>query len=85
MLCAAVSAVTARAHAGTITLTVGATGPYQYRTIGAAVAAANADSNANNYYDIHVAPGTYTNDFSNVTRPMTIEVDPSRAQEGRWC
>ena len=28
---------------------------------------------------IQVAPGTYTNDFSLVTRPMTIEVDPRRA------
>ena len=31
-----------------------------------------------NYYDIQVAPGTYANDFSVVTRPMTIEVDPRR-------
>ena len=43
------------------------------------MAAADADSNPNSYYDIQVAPGTYTNDFLVVTRPMTIEVDPRRA------
>src|SRR5712691_7785097 len=77
-LCVAVVVVAARADAGTITLTVGATGAHQYRTISAAVAAASADSNTSNYYDIQVAPGTYTNDFPTVTRPMTIEVDPRR-------
>jgi hypothetical protein len=29
--------------------------------------------NANNYYVIAVMPGTYTNDFPLVTRPMTIQ------------
>jgi|SRR5208283_4603395 len=77
MVCAALGAVAARADAATITLTVGATGAY--RTISAAVAVANADASATNYYDIRVAPGTYTNDFPTVTRPMTIEVDPLRA------
>ena len=67
------------AGAETKILTVGTSGNFQYRTISAAVAAADADSNAKNYYDIQVAPGTYTNDFSVVTRPMTIEVDPRRA------
>jgi len=51
----------------------------QYQTIAAAVAAADGDSEIGNYYDIQVMPGTYTNDFPYVTRPMTIEVDPSSA------
>jgi hypothetical protein len=48
-------------------------------TISAAVAVADADTNSADYYVIEVAPGTYTNDFPVVTRPMTIEVDPTRA------
>ena len=57
--------------AGTIFLPVG---PGQtYTTIAAAVAAADGDNNAANYYVITVAPGTYTNDTAIVTRPMTIE------------
>jgi hypothetical protein len=75
MLVTGVTAV--QVDAGTITLIVGPGG--QYQSISAAVAAANADANPNNYYDIQVAPGTYTNDFPTVTRPMTIEVDPLRA------
>jgi hypothetical protein len=67
------------AHSDTTILTVGASGHYQYATISAAVAAADADTDANKYYDVQVAPGTYTNDFPVVTRPMTIEVDPGRA------
>jgi pectin methylesterase-like acyl-CoA thioesterase len=59
-------------------LTVGTSGSFQYRTISAAVAAADADGNAQNYYDIQVSSGTYTNDFSLVTRPMTIEIDRRR-------
>jgi len=43
----------------------------QYRTISAAVAAANADPNANDYYDIEVAPGTYPGD------------DPANDDQGR--
>jgi hypothetical protein len=49
----------------------------QYQTISAAVAAADADPS--NVYVIAVMPGTYTNDFPQVTRPMTIEVDPAHA------
>ena len=67
------------AGAETEILTVGTSGNLQYQTISAAVAAADADNNTKNYYHIHVAPGTYTNDFSVVTRPMAIEVDPRRA------
>jgi hypothetical protein len=67
------------ADAETRILTVGASGNYQYRTVSAAVAVANADPSAGNYYKIRVAPGNYTNDFPVVTRPMTIEVDPSGA------
>jgi hypothetical protein len=74
---AATSAMPARAE--TKILTVGTSGNFQYRSISAAVAAADADGNPHSYYDIQVAPGTYINDFSVVTRPMTIEVDPRRA------
>jgi len=63
----------AGAQAATITLTVNPTDPQTYSSVSAAVAAANADLNLDNYYDIKVATGTYTNDFANVLRPMTIE------------
>jgi hypothetical protein len=76
---AALGAGDTAAGAETKILTVGSSGNFQYRMISAAVAAADADSNPSNYYDIQVAPGTYTNDFSVVTRPMTIEVDPHKA------
>ena len=62
--------------AADITLTVG---PGNYRTISAAVAAADADTNPNNYYVINVEPGIYKNDFPEVTRPMTIQVNPLKA------
>ena len=58
-------------RAAVITLTVGPTG--QFASINAATSFADTDANPNNSYDILVAPGTYINDFSNVTRPMTIE------------
>jgi hypothetical protein len=58
-------------------ITVGAGG--QYQTISAAVAAADADPDPSNAYVIAVMPGTYTNDFPQVTRPMMIEVDPAHA------
>jgi hypothetical protein len=72
----AVCALAPRAHADTV-LRVGPNA--QYQTISAAVSAADADTNPADSYDIRIAPGTYTNDFPSVTRPMTIEVDPSRA------
>jgi hypothetical protein len=62
------------ARAQTIVLTVGPAG--QYQTVSAAVSAADANTDPSRYYDINIAPGTYTNDFPYVTRPMTIEVDP---------
>ena len=65
------------AEADTIVLGVGPGG--QYQSISAAVTAADRDTDLDNYYDIQVVPGTYTNDFPYVTRPMTIEVDPSHA------
>jgi hypothetical protein len=65
-------AVTSRAE--TIVLTVGPAG--QYRTVSAAVSAADADTDPSRYYNINITPATYTNDFPYVTRPMTIEVDP---------
>ncbi len=59
------------ATAGTVFLPVG---PGQtYTTIAAAIAAADGDNSAANYYVITVAPGTYTNDTATVSRPMTIE------------
>lgn len=64
------------AVAANVTLTVGPAGPYF--TIGAAAAAADADTNPANSYIVQVAPGTYTNDFPRVTRPMTIEADPAK-------
>jgi hypothetical protein len=70
-------AATAFAQVNTVVLTVGPGG--QYQQISAAVAAADADTNLGNYYDIQIMPGTYTNDFPYVTRPMTIEVDPAYA------
>jgi hypothetical protein len=63
------------AQAGPIILTVGPNG--QYQTISDAVAFADADTNSNDSFDIQVTPGTYTNDFPEVTRPVTIEVDPN--------
>jgi len=68
---------TATATPGVTThvLTVGPSG--QYRTISAAVTVAGSDASPSTYYQIEVASGTYTNDFPDVTRPMTIEVSPA--------
>src|SRR5205823_6293314 len=71
------SSVSSLAATAPIILTVGPSG--QYRTISAAVTFADGDTDLSHSYDIRVAPGTYTNDFSRVTRPMTIEVDPSNS------
>lgn len=60
------------AVAGTTVLTVGGSSG-QYATISAAVAAADSDTNLADYYVISIAPGTYTNDSPQVTRPMTIQ------------
>ena len=65
-------------RAAVITLTVGPTG--QFASINAAISFADTDTNLNNSYDILVAPGIYINDFSNVTRPMTIEAPTPRSQ-----
>ena len=69
-------AVAGPTEADTITLNVGAGG--QYLKIGDAVAAANRDMDPSHYYDVWLAPGTYTNDFAEIDRPMTIEVDPQQ-------
>lgn len=61
-----------RANA-TMIVTVGPDG--NFSTLHAAVAA--ADANTKQSYVIEVDPGTYTNDFSVVTRAMTIEVNPN--------
>jgi hypothetical protein len=58
-------------------ITVGPGG--QYQTISAAVAAADQDTDPGHTYVIQVMPGTYTNDFPWVTRPMTIAAAPGSA------
>ena len=63
------------AMASPIILTVGSSG--QFKSIADAVSFADADADLANSYDIRVAPGTYTNDFPFVTRPVTIEADPN--------
>src|ERR1700751_69038 len=70
-----ISAAAASAETNTIVLTVGPGG--QYQTVSAAVSRADADTAPGNHYDIQIMPGTYTNDFPYVTRPMTIEVNPN--------
>jgi hypothetical protein len=71
----AIAAIEAKAE--NIILNVG---PGQkFQKISAAVAAANLDNDLSHYYIIHVAPGKYVNDFSEVYRPMAIEVYPRRA------
>lgn len=60
---------------GPIVLNVGPGG--QYQTIRSAVTAANGDSDPSNSYVINVVPGTYLNDFAEVTRPMTIRTNPA--------
>jgi hypothetical protein len=79
MLLASAAAIgfggSAAADAATIVISVGPGG--QYQTIGDAVTAANGDPDLGNYYVINVMPGTYLNDFAEVTRPMTISSDPA--------
>jgi hypothetical protein len=58
-------------------ITVGQSG--QYQTVSAAVAVADQDTDPSNSYVVDVMPGTYTNDFPLVTRPMVIEVAPGYA------
>ena len=70
-----ISAAAAPAETNTIVLSVGPGG--QYQTVSAAVSRADADTAPGNHYDIQIMPGTYTNDFPYVTRPMTIEVNPN--------
>lgn len=62
-----------------VTLTVGPGG--QYAHVADAVSAANGDGDFANYYVINLAPGLYVNDFPTVSRPMTIQVDPSSAPQ----
>jgi hypothetical protein len=69
MVIAAVTAPLA-GPAEAVVLTVGPSGDYQ--TIADAVAAADADPDLANAYDILVAPGLYQNDFAYVSRPLRI-------------
>jgi len=64
--------MTGTAAAGLITLDVNPNGTTPYRTLGAAVATANADLNPINLYILRLAAGTYTNDYANVRRTMQI-------------
>jgi len=68
------AAVPSRSASSVIRLTVGPAG--RFRRIATAVMVADRNPSAGAYYDIEVAPGTYSNDFPDVTRPMTIEVAP---------
>lgn len=63
------------AAAQEITLSVGSSGSYQQ--VSAAVAADDDDADRGHRYIIHVAPGIYLNDFPQVTRAMTIRLDPA--------
>jgi hypothetical protein len=54
-------------HAHAAIITVGPGGGYDYPSLAAAVAAASAGDN------IRLAPGTYLNDFTTITIPLTIE------------
>lgn len=72
-----ISAAAAPAERNAIVLSVGPGG--QYQAVSAAVSHADADTAPGNYYDIQIMPGTYTNDFPYVTRPLTIEVNPNYA------
>jgi len=76
LVVAGFSGMSVQAYADII-LTVGAGGTYS--TVSMAVSVADADANAADTYVIEVAPGTYTNDFPDVTRAMTIEVTPGDA------
>src|SRR3954463_9982409 len=77
------------ALADIVVITVGPGGHYQ--RIAEAVAAANADTEIEldrpqpfggpdqmrNYYMLNLTPGVYLNDFAEVKRPITIQVDPA--------
>ncbi len=58
-------------------ITVGAGGGYNFATLAAAVAAANANDN------IRIAAGTYLNDFVTINVPLTIEGGRDRGPLGR--
>jgi hypothetical protein len=73
LLAAAFASLTTPANAWTI-LTVGPA-----HSISDAVAAADADTNLSHLFEIYVAPGTYLNNFSDVTRPMRIMLNPAHA------
>ena len=66
-------AVPATASGTTTLITVGPEA--QHTTISNAVEKAESDRDLNTSYVIEVLPGTYTNDFLHITRPMTIRVD----------
>jgi hypothetical protein len=70
-------AATPGGRQNTIVLTVAPAGEYQ--SVSAAATYADKNTNAEDYYDIQVTPGTYINDFPQVTRPMTIEAMPGGA------
>jgi hypothetical protein len=57
----------------TVNPNIAADGITTFNTIASAVGVADADNNLATTYDVQITPGTYTNDFALVTRPMTLE------------
>jgi hypothetical protein len=68
LIAAGMLAAISPAHAADRILEV----PAQYQTVAAAAAAANNDRDLAHRYVIAIAPGTYTNDWPLVNRPMTL-------------
>ena len=81
MCLAMASFAQAQALAGEVDIAVGPGGQYQH--LADAVAVANSDTDPANTYVINLAPGVYLNDFPDpISRPMTIQTDPSIAPTG---
>jgi hypothetical protein len=66
------------AQAATVVIHVPADQP----TLAAAAAVANADTNLANYYDIRLAPGTYTRDFADLPIQLEQAAQPLREAGG---
>lgn len=67
------AAIPHSAKSAIITVDPIGTGTGVFRTINQAVNFANLDRNLWNTYDIRIKPGTYINDYANVTRPMSLQ------------
>jgi hypothetical protein len=66
-------AVTSTARATILTVDPLGVGTNIFQTISDAVDFANLDTNSAHVYSIQITPGVYTNDYANVSRPMTLE------------